>query len=307
LAVLEVQDLKKHYRETRAVDGVSFQIEQGEIFGLIGPNGAGKTTTMEIIEGMRKPDAGVVRVLGLDITREPEEVKKRIGVQLQSTALFSRLTVREVLNLFRSFFPGETVSTEDLIHQVNLEEKQNTLSKNLSGGQRQRLSVALALINRPELIFLDEPTTGLDPQARRAMWQTIEDIRASGVTLLLTTHYMEEAEALCNRVAVMDQGKVIAMGTPNDLIQQNSNESIIEFGITSRFAPDGIFNTLQGTLRPAAIDDGHIRLYTSDVTATLIHLVELARRDNFQFDALNVRTATLEDVFLKLTGKSIRE
>jgi ABC-2 type transport system ATP-binding protein len=307
LATIEVQDLEKYYHETRAVDGVSFQVERGEIFGLLGPNGAGKTTTIEIIEGLRKPDAGIVRVLGWDVVKNPGEVKKRIGVQLQNTALFSRLTVREVIDLFRSFFPGETVDADTLIQQVNLEEKQKALSKNLSGGQRQRLSVALALINRPELIFLDEPTTGLDPQARRAMWQTIEDIRSAGATVLLTTHYMEEAQQLCDRVGVMDHGKMIALGTPNDLIQQNSSESIIEFGLTSHASPDGIFNRLQGGIRPATMEDGLVRIYTSDVTATLIDLAELARNGRFHFNALNVRTATLEDVFLKLTGKSIRE
>jgi ABC-2 type transport system ATP-binding protein len=307
MAAIEVQDLKKVYQETQAVDGVSFSVEQGEIFGLLGPNGAGKTTTIEIIEGMRKPDAGQVHVLGLDVTVHPDEVKSHIGVQLQTTALFVRLTVMEILELFRSFFPGKTRSPEELIRLVDLEEKKNTLSKNLSGGQRQRLAVALALINQPEILFLDEPTTGLDPQARRAMWDTIREIRETGVTVLLTTHYMEEAQALCDRVGVMDRGKVIALGTPDALIQENFRETVIEFGLTGSESPDGIFKILHGVTRPETIQDHHVTLYTEDAIATLADLMELTRRGDLHFDALNVRTASLEDVFLKLTGKTIRE
>jgi ABC-2 type transport system ATP-binding protein len=168
-----VQDLKKYYGATKAVDGISFTVEQGEIFGMLGPNGAGKTTTTETVEGLRVADSGEVRVLGLDVKREPQKVKSRIGVQLQTTALYPRLTVREVLDLFSTFFPGEKRSTDTLIEMVNLREKEKTLSKDLSGGQRQRLSVALALINKPDIVFLDEPTTGLDPQARRSMWETV--------------------------------------------------------------------------------------------------------------------------------------
>ncbi len=307
MAAIEVKNLKKYYQETQAVDGISFSVESGEIFGLLGPNGAGKTTTIEIIEGMREPDAGEVRVLGLDVTQHPTEVKSRIGVQLQTTALFTRLTAREVLDLFRSFFPGKTRSTDELIQLVDLGEKEHTLSKNLSGGQRQRLGVALALINQPEIIFLDEPTTGLDPQARRAMWDTIREIQKTGTTVLLTTHYMEEAQTLCDRVAIMDRGKIIALDTPDALIQQNFDETVIDFGLTGGQSPDGIFNSLPGVTRPGMVQDHHVTLYTNDVTATLVMLMEQTRQGDLHFDALNVRTATLEDVFLKLTGKSIRE
>ncbi len=307
MAVIEVQELKKYYRETQAVDGISFSVERGEIFGLLGPNGAGKSTTIEIIEGMREPDVGEVRVLGMDVTQHTTEVKSRIGVQLQTTALFTRLTVREVLDLFRSFFPGKTRSTDELIQLVALEEKEHTLSKNLSGGQRQRLGVALALINQPEIIFLDEPTTGLDPQARRAMWDTIQEIQKTGTTVLLTTHYMEEAQTLCERVAIMDRGKIIALDTPDALIQQNFEETVIEFGLTGGKSPDGLINRLPGVTRPGRVQDHHVTLYTRDVTATLVTLMERTRQGDLHFDALNVRTATLEDVFLKLTGKSIRE
>jgi ABC-2 type transport system ATP-binding protein len=307
MAAIEVHDLKKYYQETQAVDGVSFHVEHKEIFGLLGPNGAGKTTTIEILEGMRKPDAGKVSVLGLDVTRHVEEVKSRIGVQLQNTVLFARLTVREVLDLFRSFFPGKTRGTEELIQLVDLSEKKNTLSKNLSGGQRQRLAVALALINYPEIIFLDEPTTGLDPQARRAMWNTIREIQQSGVTVLLTTHSMEEAQTLCDRVAVMDRGKVIALGTPDALIQENFQETVIEFGLTGSPSLNGMFKTIHGITRPETIQDQHVTLYSNDATATLLDLMELTRRGDLHFDALNIHSATLEDVFLKLTGKTIRE
>ncbi len=307
MAAIEVQDLKKYYRETQAVDGISFSVETGEIFGLLGPNGAGKTTTIEIIEGMRAPDSGEVQVLGLDVTRHPAEVKSRIGVQLQTTSLFTRLTVREVLDLFRSFFPAKTRGADELIQLVDLGEKQHTLSKNLAGGQRQRLGVALALVNHPEIIFLDEPTTGLDPQARRNMWDIIRNIQKTGTTVMLTTHYMEEAQTLCDRVAIMDRGKVIALDTPDALIQQNFDETVIEFGLTGDRSPEGIFTTLPGVARPGLVQDHHITLYTRDVTATLVTLMERTQRGDLHFDALNVRTATLEDVFLKLTGKSIRE
>ncbi len=307
MASIEVQDLKKCYGDTHAVDGISFTVAQGEVFGLLGPNGAGKTTTIEIIEGMRPPDSGSVQVLGLDVTRKAQEVKGHIGVQLQTTALFPRLTVREVLDLFRTFFPGETRSTDDLIHLVNLGEKENTLSKELSGGQRQRLSVALALINKPEIVFLDEPTTGLDPQARRAMWDTIRDIQKSGTTVLMTTHYMEEAQTLCDRVAVVDQGKIIALGSPDDLIRENFHETVIEFGLTGDSSPNGNFKNLRGITRPEVVQDHHVVLYTGDATATLTDLLALTQHGDIKFDALNVRLATLEDVFLKLTGKSIRE
>ncbi|HEX9018653.1 MAG TPA: ABC transporter ATP-binding protein [Anaerolineaceae bacterium] len=307
MPVIEVIDLKKSYQETQAVDDVSFVVEPGEILGLLGPNGAGKTTTIEIIEGMRMLDSGTVRVLDIDVTRHPDEVKRHIGVQLQTTELYTRLTVREILDLFRSFFPGPTRSTAELIVLVDLGEKRNTLSKHLSGGQRQRLAVALALVNYPEIVFLDEPTTGLDPQARRAMWDTIRGIQASGVTVLLTTHYMEEAQILCDRVAVMDRGKVIALDSPDALIQQNFQETVIEFGLTGSVSPDGMFEAIHGVSRPVAIQERHVTLYSDDATATLVDLMERVRRGDLHFDALNVRTASLEDVFLKLTGKTIRE
>jgi ABC-2 type transport system ATP-binding protein len=214
MSAIEVRDLKKRYGDTQAVDGVSFSVGQGEIFGMLGPNGAGKTTTTEILEGLRPPDSGEVQVLGMDVAREPQKIKERIGVQLQTTALYPRLTVREVLDLFATFYRGEKRTTDDLVGMMNLGEKQNTQSKDLSGGQRQRLSVALALINKPEILFLDEPTTGLDPQARRSLWEVIRSVNREGTTVFITTHYMDEAQTLCQRVAVVDGGRIIAQGSP---------------------------------------------------------------------------------------------
>jgi ABC-2 type transport system ATP-binding protein len=307
MIAIEAEDLKKYYGQTKAVDGVSLTVAAGEIFGMLGPNGAGKTTTTEIIEGLRPPDSGRVRVLGLDVIRESRQVKSRIGVQLQTTALYPRLTVREVLDLFRSFFSGATYDSDTLLDMMNLREKQRTLTKDLSGGQRQRLSVALALINRPEIVFLDEPSAGLDPQARRSMWETIREIQAAGVTVFLTTHYMEEAETLCDRVAVMDAGRVIALDTPQALIGQHFKESAIEFDLNDGLPPEGAFRGLKGVSRPAVREGQHVTIYTNDTTATLGGLTDMAEAGAVAFDALHVRRATLEDVFLKLTGKRIRE
>lgn len=306
MPVIEVRDLRKTYSETRAVDGVSFSVEPGEVFGLLGPNGAGKTTTVEIIEGLRTLDSGDVNVLGVDLRRDVRAIKSRIGVQLQTTGLYPRLTVREVIDLFRSFFPGATRSTDELIDLVELREKQNTQTKQLSGGQRQRLSVALALVNYPEIVFLDEPTTGLDPQARRSMWETIRQIRQGGATVVLTTHYMEEAELLCNRVAVMDQGRIIALDTPDQLIAQNFSESAIEFESLVEMPPEGTFKTLPAVLRTER-DSRRVTLFTRDSMATLSELTALAEAQTIKFNDLRIRRATLEDVFLKLTGKRIRD
>ena len=304
---IEITDLHKTYGATRAVDGLSFTVQRGEIFGLLGPNGAGKTTTVEIAEGLRVPDAGTVRVLGLELPRQAEAVKRRIGVQLQTTSLYPRLTVREVLQLFSSFYAGPLRSVDELIALFNLQDKQNALSKDLSGGQRQRLSVALALINKPELVFLDEPTTGLDPQARRSLWETIRGIRAGGATVLLTTHSMEEAEVLCDRVAVVDAGKIIALDSPRGLIAQHFAETALEFDLRGALPPEGTFRGLPGVTRPAVREGQHVTLYTADTTTTLGALLALGQNGQAQFDALQLRQATLEDVFLKLTGRRIRE
>jgi ABC-2 type transport system ATP-binding protein len=215
--VIHVEDLVKRYGDLVAVDGISFSVRQNEIFGMLGPNGAGKTTTLEILEGLRPPTSGRIRVVGLDVTREPRAVKKRIGVQLQASSFFEHLNLVELLELFGSLYDRK-VDALALLRDVELEEKASSEVKKLSGGQKQRFSIAAALVNEPEVLFLDEPTTGLDPQARRHLWELVRKIRARGKTIVITTHYMEEAEVLCDRVAVMDRGRIIAMESPDSLI-----------------------------------------------------------------------------------------
>jgi ABC-2 type transport system ATP-binding protein len=215
-AVLTVKNLKKNYDDFQAVRGVSFSVERGEVFGILGPNGAGKTSTLEMIEGLRSIDSGTVELNGMDVAKRTDEVKKIIGVQLQSSAFFYNLNLIELLRLFRDLYGADSDPME-LLREVNLEEKAKEQVKELSGGQKQRFSIAAALVNQPVVLFLDEPTTGLDPQARRNLWDLVHQIRAKGTTIVLTTHYMEEAEVLCKRVAIMDEGKVIALDTPDNL------------------------------------------------------------------------------------------
>ena len=303
-SVIEVAGLRKHYGEVRAVDGVSFEVRRGEIFGLLGPNGAGKTTTVEILEGLRTPDAGTVRVLGIDATRHPDRIKERIGIQLQTAALYPFLTVSEVLDLFRSFY-ARSRSTAWLLEALDLGERRNAQTRHLSGGQRQRLSVALALVNEPELVFLDEPTTGMDPQARRSLWDLVLRLREQGTSVLLTTHYMEEAEQLCDRVAVMDHGHVLELGTVEELVTRRFHERAVHFDTLP-----GLDMAELGALpkvKRAVIEDGETVLYTSDVAATIAAL--LARTEVLGRDPTNlgIRRATLEDVFLDLTGHALRE
>jgi ABC-2 type transport system ATP-binding protein len=301
-----VQDLKKYYGDTKAVDGINFDVKQGEVFGMLGPNGAGKTTTVEIIEGLRVADSGQVTVMDMDVRKEADKIKARIGVQLQTTALYPLLTVREVINLFRSFYPGRVRDTAYVIDLVNLREKQKTRSRDLSGGQQQRLSMALALVNLPDIIFLDEPTTGLDPQARRKTWDVIQQVSDEGTTVFLTTHYMEEAERLCDRVAVIDQGKIIALDTPEDLIDAHFEESAIEFELNGGEINPELLTGLEGVTHTRH-DGNAITLYSRAVPRTLARLIEFGELHSISLDDLHVRRATLEDVFLKLTGRRIRE
>ncbi len=301
-----VQDLRKYYGETKAVDGISFAVQQGEVFGLVGPNGAGKTTTVEIIEGLRVADSGQVTVLGMDVGKEAKRIKAHIGVQLQTTALYPLLTVREVINLFRSFYPGPVRDCDYVINLVNLKEKEGTRSNELSGGQQQRLSMALALVNIPEIIFLDEPTTGLDPQARRKLWDVVQEVSSEGTTVFLTTHYMEEAQRLCNRVAVIDHGKIIALDTPEELIDKHFEESAIEFELNGGALELKLLTRLAGVTN-ARQDGRQITLYSQAVPQTLGELTDLGQAHQLSLDDLHVRRATLEDVFLKLTGRRIRE
>lgn len=288
----------------RAVDGLDLRVESGQVFGMLGPNGAGKTTTVEILVGLRNRDAGTVSVLGLDPARDGKEIKSRIGVQLQTHGLYPRLTVREVVCLFASFYEKH-LPPDEVIEMVGLTGKTRTIVKSLSGGQVQRLAVALAMINDAELVFLDEPTTGLDPQARRGLWDVIGNMKKRGKTVFLTTHYMEEAEHLCDTVAIVDHGKVIACGSPSSLIAEHFKEQAIEFSNSITAAHEG-FESLPGVTR-ARFDGDKATLYTRDVTRTISGLMELAEANGGTTGDVIVRRATLEDVFLKLTGRRIRE
>jgi len=308
--IIQVSDLYKSYGDIKAVQGISFDVKEGEIFGMLGPNGAGKTTTVEIIEGIREPDSGSVTVLGLDALKNVRAVKERIGIQLQQPALFPTLNVQEIVNFFRNLYK-KTMPAADVINMVSLEESRKVLVKNLSGGQQQRLSLALAFVNDPDIMFLDEPTTGLDPQARRSMWEVIENLRMTGKTVFLTTHYMEEAERLCDRIAVMDHGEIIALGRPQQMIKEHFKERAIQFKMTdypSKEALTGLagVNSI-ATEKKVNDEEEETVLYSDNITATIAALMDLASGMNSEVYDLFVRQASLEDVFLKLTGRRIRD
>ncbi len=303
-AVIEVAGLRKRYGDVHAVDDVSFEVQRGEIFGLLGPNGAGKTTTVEILEGLRKPDEGTVRVLGIDAAHQPAAIKERIGVQLQTAALYPYLTVAELLDLFRTFY-ARSRPTAWLLDAVDLGERKDAQTRHLSGGQRQRLSVALALVNEPELVFLDEPTTGMDPQARRSLWDLVLRLRGQGCSVLLTTHYMEEATHLCDRVAIMDHGHVLELGTVQELVSRRFHERAVHFDTLP-----GVDLERLGALpevKRAVVEDEQTVLYTGVVATTIAALLELTEGLGLEPQNLGIRRATLEDVFLDLTGRALRE
>jgi ABC-2 type transport system ATP-binding protein len=305
-AVIAIDGLRKSYGKLVAVKQVDLQIGQGEVFGILGPNGAGKTTTLETIEGLRKPDAGSIHVAGVDAVRQPARLKQIIGVQLQSTALFNYLTIFELLQLFASFYDNamSDAELEELLKQVNLFEKRDNKVRELSGGQQQRLSIALTLVNKPRVVFLDEPTTGLDPQARRNLWDLVRTINADGRTVVLTTHYMEEAEELCDRVAIMDHGEILALDTPRGLIAGLNSPPVIS-GLSTRPLPRAQLEDLPG-MQDVRLDDDGFEVRTDDPQGTLIALLDLARRSGIEISNLNVRTGNLEDVFIALTGRSLR-
>lgn len=302
--VIRVADLKKYYGDVKAVDAVTFEVARGEVFGMLGPNGAGKTTTIEVLEGLRAPDSGAVEVLGLDVRKDPQSIKERIGVQLQSVSLYPRLTVTELLDLFGRFF-SHHLPTKQLIDAVDLGDRANAWSLNLSGGQQQRLSIALALVNDPELVFLDEPTTGLDPQARRSLWDLIKGLQARGKSVMLTTHYMEEATELCDRVAIMDHGHILEMGAVPDLIGRRFKERAVFFE-SNPSLPMTQLATLGGVTR-ASEEDGQAVLYSMDVPGTIAALLATAGAVGVEPRGLGIRQATLEDVFLDLTGRALRD
>ncbi len=299
MSVIEVTDLRKAYAGRPAVDGVSFAVEEGEIFGVLGPNGAGKTTTVECVEGLRVPDSGRVRVTGLDPVADHERVAQVLGAQLQESRLQPKLTVREALELYAAFYP-RPVDWRPLAERLGLQEKLTTRFAKLSGGQKQRLFIALALIGDPRVVVLDELTTGLDPRARRDTWELIEDIRANGVTVLLVTHFMEEAQRLCDRIAVIDKGRVAALDTPSGLIRRSAGATVISF-TPSTPLDDHELNTL-----PALValenKDGRITLSGTDDTVNAV--LSLLARHHITAHQLRVTDATLDDAFLDLTEAS---
>ncbi|HEX2469119.1 MAG TPA: ABC transporter ATP-binding protein [Candidatus Limnocylindrales bacterium] len=302
--VIRVRGLTKRYGDVEAVAGIDFEVAKGEIFGLLGPNGAGKTTTVEILEGLRQPDGGEVSVLGVDVTRNADALKPRIGVSLQTAALYPKLTVTELVDLFRSFYPRSR-PTEELIDALELGERRAARSEVLSGGQRQRLAVALSLVNDPELVFLDEPTTGLDPAARRSLWDIVRGLRAQGRSVLLTTHYMEEAEILCDRLAIMDHGRILEMGTVEQLVSKHYQERTVRFDRLAGLARDEL--EALPAVTSAKEDGNEVLLYTRDPGKTIGGLLDLADSRGLEPQNLAIRRATLEDVFLDLTGRALRD
>lgn len=303
--IIQVEGLSKKYGSTIAVDNISFDVLEGEIFGLLGPNGAGKTTTLSILEGLLLADAGIVRVLGHDVKTDSIQVKKQIGVQLQKTSLLPDLRVVEQLMLFSRFY-GLPISRKHAIAQlerVGLGVKADVLPKELSGGQQQRLALALALVNNPEIVFLDEPTTGLDPQSRRALWEIIHQLQEGGKTVILTTHYMEEAEALCHRVGIIDRGKIIALDTPGGLVGQLEDLSTVT---TSAPLPLDIIRNFPNVIK-AEFDGELLRIQTSMIMTTLSALLELSKQISVSLQDIHISQPSLEDVFLQLTGRTIRE
>jgi ABC-2 type transport system ATP-binding protein len=302
--VIVVTSLHKRYGKLVAVEDVSFDVHREEIFGLIGPNGAGKTTTMEMIEGLHQPDSGQVQVLGLDVRRFANQIKQRVGVQLQTAALYPQLTVEELLGLFGNFF-DKRQPVDRLLADLELDEKRKAQTKTLSGGQRQRLSVALALVNDPEVVFLDEPTTGLDPAARQSLWDVVRRLKGEGRTILMTTHYMEEAEALCDRLAIMDHGKVLESGTVEEIIGRRFKERGVHFGRAGAPGEDTL-KALPGVSR-VHYEADEVVLFTRDVPATIGALLEVTSRAKTEPANLMIRRASLEDVFLELTGRALRD
>ena len=292
-----------------AVAGLDLTVGAGECFGLLGPNGAGKTTTIEILEGLTTPDSGDVEILGTPWREGAagRALRERLGIQLQETQLADKLTVTETLALFRSFYQ-QSHTVDEVLALVELEEKRNARVVTLSGGQKQRLAVACALVSKPELLFLDEPTTGLDPQSRRQLWEIIRRFRGAGGTVLLTTHYMEEAERLCDRVAIMDHGKVIALGTPQELIATLGAEHVVDFALIGA-VPEGLIEGLRGMSGVTAARDGSggLSLTVTELHRTLPALLAELQRKNLELASLTTHHATLDDVFVALTGRQLRD
>ncbi len=301
---LSCEGLVKRYGDVVAVDGVDLSIRVGECFGLLGPNGAGKTTTVEILEGLNEPDAGRVLVLGQRWSDDARSLRERIGIQLQETQLSEKLTVLETIALFRSFY-AKGLAPREVMRIVRLEEKERAWVRKLSGGQKQRLSLAVALVGDPEILFLDEPTTGLDPQARRQVWDVIADVKARGGTVLLTTHYMEEAERLCDRIAIVDRGKVIALDTPGGLIARLGAEHVLEIETEARPDRDRLRRLVD--VRDIRIDGTIVSLTVREVHRAVPALLEELASQSVALTRLTTHHATLEDVFVAMTGRHLRE
>jgi ABC-2 type transport system ATP-binding protein len=304
-AAISVQDLKKSYGEVQAVKGIDFEIQPGEVFGLLGPNGAGKTTTVEILEGLRPRSGGQVTVLGFDPDRQRQQLKDRIGVCLQATNLPEKIRVREAMQVFASFY-SRNVDLNKLLQRLQLEEKRDAFYSTLSGGQKQRLALALALINDPQLVFLDEPTTGLDPQVRVEIHNLLEELKREHRTILMTTHYIEEAERLCDRVAIVDEGRIIAMDTPARLQQQSKNASSIVVTCATAF-PESRPAWAEATQSEIDSAGKTLTVHSRRPAATLVDLVKWIDQHGLELTDVSLKQPSLEDVFIELTGKKLRE
>ena len=300
-----VESLNKRFGELAAVDDISFSVRRGEVFGILGPNGAGKTTTLECIEGLQEPSSGRISVLGTEIARDPNTVKERIGVQLQASAYFDYLTLTEILELFGRFY-SRRVPPAELLSTVGLEDKANTTVGKLSGGQQQRFTIAATLVNAPEVVFLDEPTAGLDPQARRNLWGFVQSINSQGRNIVLTTHYMEEAEFLCDRVAIMDQGRIVTLDTPTKLVRSLPVPYEVSASTLNEFSSNGLADLDCVT---EVLDDQNqgFRLRSSDAASTMPALMDWVAKNDIKLTHLEVTPANLEDVFLSLTGRALRD
>ncbi|MEO6444278.1 MAG: ABC transporter ATP-binding protein [Gemmatimonadaceae bacterium] len=303
---LDVRALRKRYGAVIAVDGLDLRVTSGECFGLLGPNGAGKTTTLEICEGLLSPDDGDVVILGRRWSDDASELRQRLGIQLQETQFADKLTVAETVRLFRSFYQ-KGHEPDAITELVQLAEKRDARVGTLSGGQKQRLSVACALVGDPDLVFLDEPTTGLDPQSRRQLWELVERLRAAGRTIMLTTHYMDEAERLCDRIAIVDRGRVIALGTPRELIRSLGAEQVVECAVRDgETLPGDAIGALPGVLR-AQCHGTSATLQVTNTHETIPALLSLLATHALTLTELRTHSPTLEDVFVSLTGRHLRE
>lgn len=302
--IIQAEGLYKNYGAVEALRGVSFAVEAGEVFGLLGPNGAGKTTTVEILEGMRTPDKGLARVCGLDPQASGERFKQRIGAVLQSTSLPDKIRVKEALDLFAHFYISR-LDSNDLLKRFQLEEKRTAFYSQLSGGQKQRLALAMALVNDPQVVFLDEPTAGLDPQVRREIYTIIEELKHAKKTVLLTTHYIEEAERLCDRVAIVDNGKVIATGTPRELKQRSAGTTRIEVRL-AKPVQNGTLAQLEGVADCREFDGSYV-LHSLRPPQTIVSLVKQLESESNELQSLEMFSPSLEDVFIELTGRRLRD